>query len=156
MSSTIGVFLVEREPSHRSLWQANHAISLEQNIFSKIHTMQIFKSLQGTLWRLTLGVQTRYVAASVVTDRRTDGQTHTHTHRTTTVTLWHMHRGLMTSLSHCRICQPCTSSTFKLQTLVLTRQGLNQMHLIITLGRQFVSWLRPMPLCIMDVCLVRS
>ena len=54
MSSTIGVFLVEREPSRRSSWQANHAVSPEQ-VFSEIHTMQIFKSLQGTLRYLTLG-----------------------------------------------------------------------------------------------------
>ena len=49
MSSTIGVFLVEREPSRQSSWQANHAVSPEQNIFSEIHAMKTFESLQGTL-----------------------------------------------------------------------------------------------------------
>ena len=89
MSSTIGVlFLVEREPSLRSLWQANHAVSPEQNIFSEIHLMQSFKSLQGTLWFPTLDIQTRYVAASAVTDR----QTHTHTERLPYPS--HMRRGL--------------------------------------------------------------
>ena len=48
-SSTIGVFLVKRESSRRSSLQTNHAISPEQNIFSEGHTIQIFKSLQGTL-----------------------------------------------------------------------------------------------------------
>ena len=88
MSSTIGVFLVEREPSRRSSWQANHAVSPEQNIFSEIHMMQSFKNLQGTLQCLNLDIQTRYVAASAVTDRQTD----THTHKTTTVPLAHAPR----------------------------------------------------------------
>ena len=35
MSSTSGVFLIERESSRRSLWQANHAISPKQNILSE-------------------------------------------------------------------------------------------------------------------------
>ena len=94
MSSTIGVFLVEREPSHRSSWQANHAISPEQNIFSEVHTIQILKSLQGTL----LDIQMRYVVASAVTD------THTHTHKTTTVTLAHAPR-VNESVQHCRCAQ---------------------------------------------------
>ena len=82
MSSTIGVFLVEREPSRRSSWQENHPVSPEQNIFSEIHAMKTFKSLQGTLRCLNLDIQTRYVAASAVTDRQlqTDRHTHTHTH----------------------------------------------------------------------------
>ena len=45
---TIGVFLVEKQPSRRSLWQANNAISPEQNVFSEVHTMHVFKSLQET------------------------------------------------------------------------------------------------------------
>ena len=84
MSSTIGVFIVEREPSRRSSWQANHAVSPEQNTFSEIHAMKTFKTLQGTLQCLNLDIQTRYVAASVVTD--------THTHKTTTVPLAHAPR----------------------------------------------------------------
>ena len=96
MSSTIGVFVVERELSRRSSWQPNHPISPEQNIFSEVHTIQIFKSLQGPLRGLTLDIQMRYVVANAVIDRHTD--THTHTHKTTTVTLRRMRRGLMIGL----------------------------------------------------------
>ena len=49
MSSTIGMFLVERESSCQSLWQANHTISPEFNFFSKIHTIQIFKIFKELL-----------------------------------------------------------------------------------------------------------
>ena len=37
---------VQKKLSHRSSWQANHAISPKQNVFGKVHTMHIFKSLQ--------------------------------------------------------------------------------------------------------------
>ena len=84
VSSTIGVFLVERESRVT-------AISPEQNIFSEVHTIQIFKNLQGTLRCLTLDLQTRYTVASALIDRQIDRQTH----RTTTVTLRCMRRGLM-------------------------------------------------------------
>ena len=67
VSSTIGVFLVERESRVA-------ALSPEQNIFSEVRTIQIFKSLQGTLRCLTLDLQMRYIVASALTDRQTDTQ----------------------------------------------------------------------------------
>ena len=70
MSRIIGVLLVEKELNRRSSWQANNAISPEQNIFSEVYTIQIFKSLQETVYRLTLDIQTRYVALSAITDRQ--------------------------------------------------------------------------------------
>ena len=64
--------------------------AFEQTIFSEIYTMHNYakknhyENLNGTLF------STKYVAASVVTDRQT--------HRTTTVTLAHVCRGLMTRI----------------------------------------------------------
>ena len=58
----------------RESWVANHCrkqITPEQIILSKAHMVQIFKSLQGTLWCITSNMQTRYVAASMVTDKQT-------------------------------------------------------------------------------------
>ena len=66
--------------------------------------IQIFETLQEAVCRLTLDVQTRYVAASAVTDRHThrhtdtqtdthtDTQIHRHIHTMTTVTLTHVLR----------------------------------------------------------------
>ena len=82
VSRTIGVFFVMKEPSHRSWLQANYAISPEQNIFSEVHAVHIFKGRRETVCRLTLDTQTRCVAASVVTHTHTHTHppTHTHTH----------------------------------------------------------------------------
>ena len=86
VSRTIGVFLVEREPSHRSLWQANDIISPEQTFSVKstqYESLKAYKELyDASFWTL------RYTAASVVIDK----------HRTITVTLWSMHQGLITDV----------------------------------------------------------
>ena len=61
VSRTIGVFFVEKEPSRSSLWQANDAISPEQNIFHEVHTMHTmhiaYKKLYiASLWINKLGM----------------------------------------------------------------------------------------------------
>ena len=48
--------------------------------------MHIFKSLQESLYRLTLDIKTRYVAASA--DRQTHTLTHSHTNQPSTETLY--------------------------------------------------------------------
>ena len=57
----------------------------KQSVFGEIHNLCLWNTINRTL-----DSQTRYVAASLVTDRQTD----TYTHTTTTVTLWRMRRGL--------------------------------------------------------------
>ena len=49
VSRTVAVFLSIESQVPRSLWQANDAISPEQNVFSEVDMIQIFKSLRGTL-----------------------------------------------------------------------------------------------------------
>ena len=57
MSSTIGVFLVEREPSRRSSWQANYTVSPEQNIFSEIQALKAYKELyDASIWTYKQGM----------------------------------------------------------------------------------------------------
>ena len=73
------MFFVEKEPSHRSSWQVNDAISPEQNVFSEVHTIHIFKNLQQTLHHLILDIQVWYVAAGMVTDTPTLTGTHINT-----------------------------------------------------------------------------
>ena len=41
-------------------------------LLSEIHMIQILKKPTRNLWRLTLGMQARYVAASMVSDGHTD------------------------------------------------------------------------------------
>ena len=55
----------------RPLESANDAKTGKQSIFRKIHTNHAF----GTLSHRKLDSQTRYAAASVVTDRQTDKPT---------------------------------------------------------------------------------
>ena len=58
----------------RSLELANDAKTGEQSVFGEIHTNHGFGTPQGTLKHRKLDSQTRYVAASVVTDRQNDTQ----------------------------------------------------------------------------------
>ena len=51
MLRTIRVFFVELVADHRG------RLSPEQNIFSKVHTMHICKSLQETQYHLTLNIR---------------------------------------------------------------------------------------------------
>ena len=73
LSRIICVFFVEKELSRQSSWQTNNAISL---IFSEVHIIHIYKSLQETVHCLILDIITRYVAASAVTDTHTHSLTH--------------------------------------------------------------------------------
>ena len=60
VSKTIDVFFfVEKELSHRCLWKANNAISLERNIFSEVDTtLKAYKKLYATsLWTYKPGIQ---------------------------------------------------------------------------------------------------
>ena len=68
----------------RSLELANDAKTGEQSIFGEIHTNHAFETPKGTLQHRKLDLQTRYVAASVITDRQT--------HKPTKVTLAHVPR----------------------------------------------------------------
>ena len=68
----------------RSLESANEAKTGEQSVFGEIHTNHELGMPQGTLQHRKLDSQTRYVAASAVTDRQTD--------KPTTVTLAHAPR----------------------------------------------------------------
>ena len=88
MSRTIGVFFGRETAESPIIVTANDTISPKQNVFSEVHTIYIFKSLQETRYCLTLDVKTRYVAVSAVTN------THTHSliHKTTTITLAHAPR----------------------------------------------------------------
>ena len=52
-----------------------------------MHIIHTLKAAQKAWWHPTFNVQTRYVAASLVTQTHT--HTHTHTHRMTTITLVH-------------------------------------------------------------------
>ena len=77
MSRTIGVLLSRKSRVANHRGRQNNAISPEGNVFSEVHTIHVFKSLQETVRHLTLDILTRYVAASAVTDTQTD----THTKR---------------------------------------------------------------------------
>ena len=54
--------------------ETSHARTFERSVFSKIHTMHLLKTPWRTLWHFIWDLKTRYVAASVVTDRQTDRQ----------------------------------------------------------------------------------